>query len=430
MYLHCWGGRGRTGLIAACLLGALYGDMDAEQALARVQCYYDLRQPLGRDFSAARKLSPETEEQKNQVRDWYSFKRIIASADIPPTSTPATFSIKARDSAEIIEQVGPSAIHPLTRSDALERLKNADVLGKGQFGTVFRGSSDNLLCEVAIKVMPIGAISSHQQSRLALEAAVLRATSGKRGFPMLYHSARQTVFGQPSDVLVMGLLGEPVETALKGDRKKRVLKIGRDIIECLRSLHAAGFIHNDIKPMNILFGRPGSDREADAHLLDFGMATCSVSASLCAADDVLEVDNFELAAGGATPLYASLAQLEKRTTSPVDDIESLWYCLAYLEQGALPWQWEPKYRVTNIKKKLFEEECAISLDGPDGCDAQLRSEEACSTAHCRATYDDWDNSAELHELWGCILDAQGGSPVDYDVCISALGGGQLEEESD
>ena len=104
------------------------------------------------------------------------------------------------------------------------------------------------------------------------------------------------------------------------------------------------------------------------------------------------------------------------------------YCLAYLEQGALPWQWEPKDRVTNIKKKLFEEECAISLDGPDGCDAKLRSEEACSTAHCRATYDDWDNSAELHELWGCILDAQGGSPVDYDACMSALGGEQLEEE--
>ena len=30
LYLHCWGGRGRTGLVAACLLGALYGDMGAE----------------------------------------------------------------------------------------------------------------------------------------------------------------------------------------------------------------------------------------------------------------------------------------------------------------------------------------------------------------------------------------------------------------
>ena len=51
----------------------------------------------------------------------------------------------------------------------------------------------------------------------------------------------------------------------------------------------------------------------------------------------------------------------------MDDIESLWYCLAYLEQGALPWQWEPKERVTSIKRKLFAEECAIV---GDECDSQ------------------------------------------------------------
>ena len=78
----------------------------------------------------------------------------------------------------------------------------------------------------------------------------------------------------------------------------------------------------------------------------------------------------------------------------------------------------------NIKKKMFIEECAIS---EDECDAMLRSEEACSTAHCKATYDDWDCSGELHELWGCVLEAQGADgAVDYDACISALQGGDEE----
>jgi protein-tyrosine phosphatase len=63
LYLHCWGGRGRTGLVAACLLGALYKELvDAEEALDRVQTYYNLREEG---------LSPETEEQKEQVRDWF-----------------------------------------------------------------------------------------------------------------------------------------------------------------------------------------------------------------------------------------------------------------------------------------------------------------------------------------------------------------------
>ncbi|CAM9731353.1 unnamed protein product, partial [Choristocarpus tenellus] len=42
-YIHCWGGRGRTGLIAACLLGALYPDLKAEEALTRVDEYFRLR---------------------------------------------------------------------------------------------------------------------------------------------------------------------------------------------------------------------------------------------------------------------------------------------------------------------------------------------------------------------------------------------------
>ena len=66
-YIHCWGGRGRTGLVAACLLGALYREVGAEESLERVQAYCRLREP------ESRCLSPETEEQKRQVREWYEW---------------------------------------------------------------------------------------------------------------------------------------------------------------------------------------------------------------------------------------------------------------------------------------------------------------------------------------------------------------------
>ena len=58
------------------------------------------------------------------------------------------------------------------------------------------------------------------------------------------------------------------------------------------------------------------------------------------------VEGCELRAGGATPAFASVAQLEGRPTNPVDDMESLWYCLAYLEASggtaSLRWAYEPQ----------------------------------------------------------------------------------------
>jgi len=56
LYLHCWGGRGRSATVAACLLARLYG-IPGEEAIARVQHGYD-----SRDYDNC--PSPETERQR------------------------------------------------------------------------------------------------------------------------------------------------------------------------------------------------------------------------------------------------------------------------------------------------------------------------------------------------------------------------------
>ena len=62
VYVHCWGGRGRTGTVVGCLLarnGVAMGD-DCLKMMA------DLR----RDASNGHRESPETEEQREFVRQW------------------------------------------------------------------------------------------------------------------------------------------------------------------------------------------------------------------------------------------------------------------------------------------------------------------------------------------------------------------------
>jgi len=409
--VHCWGGRGRTGLVSACVLGALY-DIDAEEALERVQRAYSLREPW-RDS-----ISPETEEQKEQVRDWFRTKRKVRC-------TKPAYGIWSEDGTKIVEVISPV---PLPVRDNEE--KDADKLGNGRFGQVFRGRCEHSAVHtpVAIKVTyNMEDAPQHEQSRLALEATVLRAMSGNRGFPRVLYDGRQSVFNKPGDVLVMQLLGRPILNRLwakdRGDTLCKdnsftipaVMNIGAQILSVLRPLHDQGFMHNDLKPMNILFGAQGSGMEDHIHLVDFGMATRHNERQ----DDTIE--GYYLQAGGASPIFANVAQLEGRPTRPVDDVESLWYILAYLIEKELPWQWEPYERLANIKRRLYQDECGISSDQ---CTALLSSEDCCSTSHCFRTCDQWDVPDAMHELWCHIVEGQEDEKgmIDYDACLEALSG--------
>lgn len=60
VYLHCWGGHGRTGTLVCMILHLMYG-LDAMEAMARCQRVHDLRQcPVAVG-------SPQTQQQRDQV---------------------------------------------------------------------------------------------------------------------------------------------------------------------------------------------------------------------------------------------------------------------------------------------------------------------------------------------------------------------------
>ena len=66
VYLHCWGGRGRTGMVVGCHL-VRYGLADANKAIEMIK-------QLRADTSDSNLPSPETESQVKMVLNWQKGK--------------------------------------------------------------------------------------------------------------------------------------------------------------------------------------------------------------------------------------------------------------------------------------------------------------------------------------------------------------------
>ena len=75
-YVHCWGGRGRAGLVGGCFLALVRPDLDGQQILRLIQAAYDTRVGAS-SMAGALKRSPQTEAQRSFVR---SFANAVRAA--------------------------------------------------------------------------------------------------------------------------------------------------------------------------------------------------------------------------------------------------------------------------------------------------------------------------------------------------------------
>lgn len=66
VYVHCWGGIGRTGTVAGCWLREC--GHDPESALARVQARYS--QHMQKAKSGQYPHAPQTDTQRNYIKHW------------------------------------------------------------------------------------------------------------------------------------------------------------------------------------------------------------------------------------------------------------------------------------------------------------------------------------------------------------------------
>ena len=129
-----------------------------------------------------------------------------------------------------------------------------------------------------------------------------------------------------------------------------VYSIGLSALDALQSLHSSGWVHRDLKPMNMMIQAKEGDVYRDDFvprvvLIDFGTA--------------LRLSDTQTHAHAGTPLYTSYAsKVDPKPSDPMDDLESIGYVLAsFVLGGRLPWQ--------NVAGDIYEMAEMVGAWNPD-----------------------------------------------------------------
>src|SRR3954467_6331960 len=143
-------------------------------------------------------------------------------------------------------------------------------LGEGGMGVVYRAFDTHLDRAVAIKVLRPDATASPDRHRRFVQEAKSASALNHPGIVHIYDIASADLPDGPIDFIAMEFVpGKTLDQHIgkSGLSPKDALKYGIQIADALARAHAAGIVHRDVKPANIIIGDDGRVK-----LLDFGLA--------------------------------------------------------------------------------------------------------------------------------------------------------------
>ncbi|CAN5726516.1 hypothetical protein BH24ACT2_BH24ACT2_18510 [soil metagenome] len=206
------------------------------------------------------------------------------------------------------------------------RYRLGEALGQGGMGRVWEAEDTVLQRRVAVKAVDLPPHLGHDD-REGLRTRVLREA---RAAARIDHPSSVRVFDVLEDGdrihVVMELVAAPtLESVVSREgplEPSRAAGLGLGVLGALDAAHAAGVIHRDVKPANVMMLDDGGVK-----LADFGIASAKDDTRITAAGLVL-----------GTPSYMAPEQAAGRATGPPADLWGLGALLYYAVEGVAPFE--------------------------------------------------------------------------------------------
>ncbi|MFI5088674.1 MAG: protein kinase [Terriglobales bacterium] len=237
-------------------------------------------------------------------------------------------------------------------------------IGAGGMGVVYKAVDSRLDRPVAIKVLPASALASADRQKRFVQEAKTASSLNHPNIVTIYDINTQEVDGQPVQYIAMEFVaGETLDKLIgrKGLRVREALKYAIQIADALAAAHAAGVVHRDLKPGNIMVTPQGLVK-----ILDFGLAKLTGPLDTDAYAETVHAEASPHTEEGTvlgTVAYMSPEQADGRKIDARSDIFSFGSVLYEMVSGRQPFPGSSK--LSMLSAVMHREPQPVSQAVPD-----------------------------------------------------------------
>src|SRR5215475_12893346 len=202
-----------------------------------------------------------------------------------------------------------------------------EKIGAGGMGEVYRAHDEQLDRDVALKILPLGALADENARKQFRKEALALAKLNHPNIETVHEFSTQSGI----DILVMELIpGASLNEQLKGGPLpgKELVYLGTQFVEGLAVAHDQGIVHRDLKPANLMVTPDGRLK-----ILDFGLAQLLQPTQ--ALDITLSITTGTSKVSGTVP-YMAPEQLRGESTDVRTDIYAAGAVLYEMATGRRP----------------------------------------------------------------------------------------------